>query len=397
MFGLFDRRKRKESAARKRELQGRLEDAVALYLDAEMPAEAARVLLLRADAESTAPGRMALLAQAARVGEGSEQGAEARRRKALLAFDLVQASKGATLYAELSRVATELEACGEWQAAARAYVLAGDSEGEIRILRDAGAIDQLEERLQQSSEAARKERDRTQLLRSLRDQDAIGERRLALRNARAWLEREQDDNVVRELERIRSKLLSGPILLLEVHGRPTTYVLGREITIGRSQADVVVCSGSVSRQHLRLFREDDELFVEDLGTRNGTLLAGARVSGRLPIGTGLDLSLAGEVPCRLSRVAPSEGSGLVIEIAGDRYVAALGELQIGDWVLADAHEGDDRFVVLHTPHGCEPPHLGAYRLGPQIELCHGDELRQGRGGELVLAVPGARAVLGNAS
>jgi hypothetical protein len=394
VFGLFDRRKRKEAAARKRELQGRLEDAVALFLEAELPAEAARVLLLRADAETTPEGRMTLCAQAARVGEGTAEGAAARRRKALLAFDLVQGSGGATLYAELARVAAELEACGEWQAAARAYVKAGDPEGEIRVLRDAGAIDQLEQRLEEASEAARRERDRARLLRSLRDQDAIGERRLALRSARAWLEREEDDNVRLELQRIGGRLLRGPTLVLTVGGRTTTYVLGREITIGRSQADVVVCSSSISRQHLRLYREGDEPHVEDLGTRNGTFVGGARID-RLPIGAGLSLSLAGEVPCHLSPVDPAEGSGVAVEIGGARYVASLGQLEIGGWQLSDAHEGDDRFVVLRTPHGREPPYLGAYRLGPQIELCHGDELRRGRSGPVVLAVPGPRAEPGS--
>ena len=57
VFGLFDRlgigsAKRREAKARKLELAGDLEGATALYVDAERPDEAARVLLLRADAEA---------------------------------------------------------------------------------------------------------------------------------------------------------------------------------------------------------------------------------------------------------------------------------------------------------------------------------------------------------
>lgn len=388
VFGLLDRfggKKRKQEKARKKELAGDLDAAVSLFLEAEEPSEAARVLLLKADGVSDPNQRMVICAQAARVGSGSEAGEEAAKRQAVLAFDLIKASQGAKMQGELIRAAEALERVGEWERAVEAYVMVGDTEAEIRVLKEAGAIDRLETRLRETSTEARKSRDRAQLLRRIRDLDMIGERREALRCAREWLAREHDDQIQLELDRVASRLVSGPVALLEIHGEPTRFVLGTEVTIGRARADIVVSSNAISRQHLRLFRRDGEAHVEDLDTRNGTMLAGARVRGAMPIGSGLDLSLAGQVPCKL--VPSTDPNAVIIEIAGDRHLAPLGPLGIGAWHIVDAHDGEDRFIVLRTSEGAEPPHMAGYRLGMQIELSAGDEIRDGRGGKIVIAVP----------
>lgn len=406
VFGLFDRlgigsAKRREAKARKLELAGDLEGAAALYVDAERPEEAARVLLLRADAEADPEKRMVICAQAARVGEGTEVGTEARRRKARLSFDLVRGTAGGAMHGELSRVGAELEEVGEWQAAAEAYALAGDQEAEIRVLKEAGDIDRLEARLREGTEKARKERDREHLLRNLRDMDAIAERRRALAAAEAWLERADDEQVELEVDRIRSRLLAGPDLTLEVWGVRQRFVLGSELTIGRAHADIVVPSSAISRQHLRLYREDGVAMIEDLGTRNGTILAGAKITGGLPIGEGLSLDLAGRVPCRVEPLSLRRAGGgspeskrrggidtaVLLEIGGAAYVCPLGPLVVGEWRITDAHDGDTRFVVLRTPKGGQPPIMGSYRLAHEIELCLGDELHEERGGDVVLSVP----------
>jgi FHA domain len=391
VFGLFDRfggKKRAEAQAKKKELAGDLERATELYVDAEQPAEAARLLLLRADAMSDPQQRMVLCAQAARVGEDSEIGQEAQRRKARIGFDMVKGSQGATMHGELVRVAAELEACGDWEAAAEAFRMAGDTDAEIRVLKEAGAIEALEERLRVTSQSAKKERDRAQLLRRMRDLDSIAERRVALRAGLDWLERERDEQVELEVERIRNKLVHGPSVDLVVHGLATTYVLGGQITLGRARADIVVHSSSVSRQHLRLYRDGTTPMMEDLATRNGSTLAGARISGSMPIGAGLSLELAGQVPCRIEPVFADEPEGpIAVQIAGGHYIVPLGPMRIGGWTLVDAHHGEDRFVVLRTLEGRDPPHRAGYRLAHEIELCEGDEICDERGGDVVIAVP----------
>lgn len=388
MFGIFDRfsrTKRAEDRARKNELAGDLARAAELFLEAERADEAARVLLLKADSEADPNRRLVLCAQAARVAPGTEAGEEAARRKAVLGYDLINATKGAPMHGELLRAAAELERVGEWERAAKAYALVGDTEAEIRVLRDAGAIERLEARLQETSVEARRERDRGELLQRIRDLDAIGERLEALRSAAEWLSVERDDQIQLARDRIESRLVAGPSVVLELRGEPTRFVFGPEVTIGRARADIVVASSSISRQHLRLFRRGDGPHVEDLDTRNGTMLAGARLRGPLAIGEGLDLELAGQVACRLTPC--SSPDGVIVEIAGESHVAPLGPLSVGGWQVVDAHDGEARYIVLRTAAGAEPPHMGGYRLGHQIELSLGDEIRASRGGPIVLAVP----------
>jgi len=385
---LFGGKKRTAAKARNKELGGDLDQAVQLYLDAEQPDDAARVILLKADAEPSAKARMVLCAQAARIGEGTDHGQQARQRQAMLAFDLVKTTKGATMHGELLRVAADLEAVGQWEAAAEAYVMAGDTEAEIRVLKEAGAIERLEARLQETSEEARSQRDRAQLIRRIRDLDAIAERRVALKSAREYLAGQHDDQVQLEADRIVDRLLCGPRVTLEVEGERACYVLGSAITLGRAGADIQVHSSAVSRQHLRLSRVDGKAQVEDLDTRNGTTLAGARIRGALPVGSGVELELAGQVTVKVKPARADQPAGPVaVEAAGERYLLPLGPLPIGAWRVVDTHDGDERFVVLRTPAGAEPPHMAGYRLAFEIDLGRGDRLAATRGGPVVLAVP----------
>lgn len=58
-----------------------------------------------------------------------------------------------------------------------------------------------------------------------------------------------------------------------------TYPLGDELTVGRGGGCGVVLpeDSFVSTVHARLFRRGDDLFVEDLGSRNGTFVNGTSV------------------------------------------------------------------------------------------------------------------------
>lgn len=383
MFGFLDRNKRRAKRARKHELRGELVEAVETYLEAGEPEEAARVLLLRADAEGDPKQRMVICAQAARVAPDTAIAKRARQRKAKIRFDLVRHAPGAALQSELLAAADELGEAGAWELAAEAYALLGDTHGEIGALREAGAIGKLEQRLREDSVEARRKRDLAALLGRIRDLDRIGGRRDAIRAARAWLELEHDDQVAFELERMRGRLLTGPDIRLEIEGTPTRFVLGSTVTIGRSGADVLVHASQVSRQHLRLFRVDGLPHIEDLDTRNGTMLAGARVSGSLPVAAGLELSLAGEIPCKIEQC----GDGLSVDVAGETRLIPLGPVRLGAWSIVDAHDGDERYVVLRTAQGESPPHLGGYRVPAQIELCHGDRFSARRDGPATLAVP----------
>jgi len=68
-------------------------------------------------------------------------------------------------------------------------------------------------------------------------------------------------------------------LLIEVDGRALRFDAPRVLRIGRSiEADVVLASGSVSRQHAELRPVDDGWVLVDAGSQYGTYVEGHRVS-----------------------------------------------------------------------------------------------------------------------
>jgi hypothetical protein len=421
LFSKSKREGRQAREARERENDGDLAGAAELYTEAGMGDDAARVLLLRADAEPSPERRIAFCALAAQRAESLEVRRKARGRKALLAFDTLRKSGGAFLESEVLAVARELEESGELERAADAYALGGDHEGEVRALTAAGAIERLEERLKVSETATRSQREIEQRLRRIADLDRTAERRAALDLCLTVL-RERDDTRVAEVARaIRARLLRGPVVDLEIDGELRRYALGGEVTIGRGDATIVIGSRAVSRRHLRLARGPEGVFVEDLDTRNGTNLAGlsgARVAGRLRVGDGLRLVLGAEVPCSIVPLALTADAPtplgpasieqcFAVEIAGWRYLCPLGPLAIDGWQIGvepgaatplspgaspnPTPEGDEgSYVVLSSEGNAARPFLGDFELARRIELCHGDELRSARGGRIRLRVPGTR-------
>jgi hypothetical protein len=192
----------------------------------------------------------------------------------------------------------------------------------------------------------------------------------------------------------------GPVVDLEIDGDLRRYALGAEVTVGRGDATIVIGSRSVSRQHLRIFRTRQGAFVEDLDTRNGTLLAGARLERPIPVGDGVLLVLGGAVPCSVmpatlcsdapTPLGPAERECLAVEIAGWRYLAPLGPLLVAGFQIGFEAWTDESFLVLSSPEGAARPYLGDYQLADRVELCHGDQIRVARGGPVRLRLPASR-------
>ncbi len=63
------------------------------------------------------------------------------------------------------------------------------------------------------------------------------------------------------------------------------FPLGAELTVGRAPGCAVLLDGDsfVSQLHARVFRRDGGLFVEDLGSTNGTFLNGVKVTAPVSI------------------------------------------------------------------------------------------------------------------
>jgi hypothetical protein len=399
--GLFDRFTRggRVKTARAKELSGQLAEAVPLYIDAGLPDEAARVLLLRADSERIPEQRISFCDSAARIAKDEVLRKNAQGRKALISFDLVRSRQGPPMRSELARVARELEDAGLLERAAEAYVLAGDADAEVRMLTEMGAIDQLEERLKASNAESRKARVVSDARHRITDLDRMGERRAALEVARAALAEEDDETMRDAVRNIQSRLLTAPTLRLEVQGQIVHCAFGNEVTVGRGDATIVVNMRAISRVHIAIRRDDEGIVVRDLDTRNGTMLAGARINGLIPVRSGIRLELGGEVSCTIE---PTSGfaqelapEGVIVHIANTQWIVPLGDLVINDWHVNRTTRGDDSFIVLRSPTGVSRPLLADLELAAEAELCQGDEIRAARGGPVVFRVASGPASYGD--
>jgi FHA domain len=73
-----------------------------------------------------------------------------------------------------------------------------------------------------------------------------------------------------------------------VNGTDESFALANELTIGRSSDCTVPLPSDnfVSQIHARVFLRENEYWVEDLGSTNGTLMNGRKLSGPAPVRRG---------------------------------------------------------------------------------------------------------------
>jgi len=81
----------------------------------------------------------------------------------------------------------------------------------------------------------------------------------------------------------------GRLKILEPPSRQgETYALAEEVTVGRGGGCGIVLADDsfVSTVHARVFQRDGTVYVEDLGSRNGTLLNGEPLTNATPLRRG---------------------------------------------------------------------------------------------------------------
>lgn len=368
--------------ARAAELRGDLTKAAELFGQAESSAEVARVMVLRGDAEPDARARLQLFTQAAKLApESSETNKSARLKRAELLLALAgDAAVSAVARHEIVEAARDLEAIGEPLKAADAFRRAGDKEGEARALQAAGDVEALEFLLSTEQYKERSSRARDEKTKDIDVMVGCGRRREALAALDELLAGTPDDAPLRERANgLRARRVLAPLVTIESIGERWTLVTGSEVVIGRTDGAIKVPSNAVSRQHVRIARDGDQIVVRDLESRNGTQLRGINLAGALPVGDGIELKLGKEVPLR---IAPSKRitGAIEIEVAGERYYASLGPTRtpVSGLELAP---GADSWLEL-VGHA----YLGDVELTPRATLLLGDALSTGRGDEPLLRV-----------
>jgi pSer/pThr/pTyr-binding forkhead associated (FHA) protein len=78
--------------------------------------------------------------------------------------------------------------------------------------------------------------------------------------------------------------------------RGRSFALGQELSVGRAAGCVITLDDTfVSQLHARVFQQDGQVFVEDLGSTNGTYLNSQKVSGPMVMGRGDQLRVGDTV------------------------------------------------------------------------------------------------------
>lgn len=395
-MGFFDNlfgKGRQAKAAKQCELRGDLPRAVELYVAAGAPNEAARVMLLRGDSDPEPRARLQHFTQAASVATDADLKVLARKKRATLVIALAtDFSHSAVGRRDMAEAADELMELGEGRDAAKAYRALGDKAGEARALELAGDVEELEYILSEQAmverAAARKQEDAQRVS----DLIAQGNRREAMALAETLQKlttNALDAGQVALLDAAREaagRRCRGPIIRVLLGGERITFIVGvKELVIGRSDAMLTISSPALSRQHLRITKSEGDFAVEDMKSRNGTLLRGMKITGSVPVGAQLDLKLGGEIPLTLlpSKRAPG---ALELQVGGEHYVVAFGAVPLGifDWTLD--WEAED-WVVLRTSAE-HPPVNGDLALTTTCHLLVGDALSKARGEAAIFRVLG---------
>ena len=103
----------------------------------------------------------------------------------------------------------------------------------------------------------------------------------------------------RSARRVTGSRKHGPLALrivapAELKGR--SFPLGEEVTVGRAAGcHVTIDDTYASQLHARVFTRDGQVFVEDLGSTNGTYLNRRKVTGPMQLQRGDKLQIGNTV------------------------------------------------------------------------------------------------------
>jgi adenylate cyclase len=143
------------------------------------------------------------------------------------------------------------------------------------------------------------------------------------------------------LERLRSKIpgpeidVVHPVIVVKQEGRRPLYLQVREvIEIGRECDGLILADGQASRRHASLTPRGDSVIVEDLGSTNGTLLDGTRITSAVVLLPGSIIRI-GDTVLQLVDAA-SAGQPVPAAAGGSRSTIVTGADSFGGAVRGGA-------------------------------------------------------------
>lgn len=144
-----------------------------------------------------------------------------------------------------------------------------------------------------------------------------------------------------------------PILIIQDENQPAQHwsMSKDSLTLGRGEeCDIVLAERQVSRQHIRIYTENDLYYIQDLDSKNGTWVNGQQLKGNRELRDGDEVHVALAVRIRFI------GSGATSPLAADPPPFLSGRLRL---------DPDARRVFVRGAELDPPLSLPQYRL---IEL-----------------------------
>ncbi len=127
--------------------------------------------------------------------------------------------------------------------------------------------------------------------------------------------------------------------IVPAQGEPFESIFdGESLVIGRSsEADLVLADRFLSRHHSRLFRDDGAVWLEDLGSRNGTLLNNRRVGAPQKLKPGDVIKISGS----LVYIQDAMSSAVFAEVESENPFSGEGTILLNASELLDKQEPTD--------------------------------------------------------
>jgi len=141
-----------------------------------------------------------------------------------------------------------------------------------------------------------------------------------------------------------------PILIIQDENQPARHwpMMKDDIVLGRDDdCDLPLPDRQVSRQHIRIFRQEDQFYITDLDSKNGTWVNGQPLKGTRELNDGDEIHVALAVRVRFI------DSGSTSPITGEPPAFMAGRLRL---------EPDARRVFIRGVELDPPLSLPQYRL-----------------------------------
>ncbi len=145
------------------------------------------------------------------------------------------------------------------------------------------------------------------------------------------------------------------MVVLQAGRRPIYLALREPLEIGRDCDGLVIPDGQVSRRHLALRVEGNEVLALDLGSSNGSFIDGEPIDGPAVLRPGQTLTLGDTAVRVVAQAAGSSGGGRATTISAPRRADAERRRTsidvVADMAVADPlpeHAGSDTVTILFS-------------------------------------------------